>query len=76
MSEENPTTQELRTLQGEREESEREQAAQSTEEREALTHERRAERAKYLKEKLFERAPWVDVGPARGQHRAVAGHGN
>jgi hypothetical protein len=55
-----PKTEELRIDQIQRERSEREQADDSTEEAEEHTHERRAERAAYLKEKLDERAKSED----------------
>jgi hypothetical protein len=56
MSEEDPTTQELRLEQLQRESTERERADTSVEEDEAEQHERRAEKAGYLREKLEERA--------------------
>ena len=51
-----PKTEELRVEQIRRELAEREQATESDEPGEERTHERRAERAAYLKEKLGERA--------------------
>jgi hypothetical protein len=51
-----PETQELRLEQQRRERAEREEADESTQEREAHAHERRADRAAYLREKLDERA--------------------
>ena len=54
--EEDPTTQELRIKQAEREQAEREAAAEGATPDDAEQHERRAERASYLKEKLEERA--------------------
>jgi hypothetical protein len=54
--EEDPTTQELRVEQAEREASERHSAGSSELEDEAEQHERRAEKAEYLKRKLEERA--------------------
>jgi hypothetical protein len=51
-----PKTEEMRLEQLQRERKEREQADDSTESAEAKTHERRAERAAYLREKLGERA--------------------
>jgi hypothetical protein len=51
-----PSTEELRAVQAEREEAERELAEQSPDEREEHTHERRADRAAYLREKLDEQA--------------------
>jgi hypothetical protein len=56
MSEEDPTTQELRLEQLQREATERERAEGSIEEDEAEQHERRAEKASYLREKLEQRA--------------------
>jgi hypothetical protein len=55
-AEEDPTTQELRLEQLRREATERERAGTSIEEDEAEQHERRAEKASYLREKLEERA--------------------
>jgi hypothetical protein len=54
--EEDPTTQELRLEQLRKEKEEREEERQSTTEDEAEQHERRAEKADYLKRKLEERA--------------------
>ena len=51
-----PKTEELRIEQVQREMAERDQARDSSEEAEEHTHERRAERAAYLKKKLDERA--------------------
>jgi hypothetical protein len=51
-----PKTEELRLEQGKRERAEREQADEAAEAAEERTHERRAERAAYLQEKLGERA--------------------
>jgi hypothetical protein len=51
-----PKTEELQLDQLRREGDEREQAEESTDSHEAVTHERRADRAAYLKEKLDERA--------------------
>ena len=56
MSNEDPTTQELRIEQLQREAAERERAGASLEEDEAEQHQRRAEKAGYLREKLEERA--------------------
>lgn len=52
---EDPTTQELRIAQVKREEAERERADKEPGE-DTAKHERRADRAAYLKEKLEERA--------------------
>ena len=54
--EEDPTTQELRLEQQRKEEEEREEERRSTTEDEAEQHERRADKADYLKKKLEERA--------------------
>ena len=51
-----PDTEELRATQLDRERAERERAATAHDEDEAAQHERRAEKAKYLQEKLEERA--------------------
>jgi hypothetical protein len=53
---EDPTTQELRLEQLRREATERERAGTSIEADEAEQHERRADKASYLREKLEERA--------------------
>ena len=54
--EEDPTTQELRTLQSQREAEERERAGQAISEEDTQTHQRRADKADYLRRKLAERA--------------------
>ena len=51
-----PTTQELKRTQLERERAERRRAKTVAEEDEALQHERRADKARYLADKLEERA--------------------
>ena len=51
-----PKTEEMRLEQLQRARTEREQAGGAAEPEEEKTHERRAERAAYLKEKLDERA--------------------
>jgi hypothetical protein len=51
-----PKTEELRIEQVQREMAERDQAHDASEEAEEHTHERRADRAAYLKKKLDERA--------------------
>jgi hypothetical protein len=51
-----PKTEEMQLEQLRREQGERDQADDATDSHEALTHERRADRAAYLKEKLDERA--------------------
>ena len=54
--EEDPTTQELRREQAERESRERGEADQTPLEEDTAQHERRADKAAYLREKLEERA--------------------
>ena len=56
MSDEDPKTEELRQEQLRREADERRRAGASLEEDEAEQHERRADKAAYLREKLEERA--------------------
>ena len=56
MSAEDPTTEELRIEQLQRESTERERAGDSPDAEEAEQHERRAEKAGYLRAKLDERA--------------------
>ena len=56
MSEEDPTTQELRIEQLQREATERDRADAAIDEDEAEQHERRADKATYLREKLEQRA--------------------
>lgn len=56
VEEDDPPTEELRLTQGQRERDERRDAERATEEEETLTHERRADKAEYLKRKLQERA--------------------
>ena len=55
MGAQDPTTQELRLEQAGRERDERERLAASDEPAEARQHERRREKAAYLKERLAER---------------------
>jgi hypothetical protein len=55
-----PKTEELRVEQVQRELAERKQADESSEPAEERTHDRRAERAAYLKKKLDERAKSED----------------
>ena len=52
--EEAPTTQELRIAQTARERTERKEAERATTEADEAAHERRADKAAYLKEKLDE----------------------
>ena len=56
MTEADPTTEELRIAQIKREEAEREQADHGVTEEDTDQHERRADKASYLREKLEERA--------------------
>jgi hypothetical protein len=51
-----PKTEELKLTQLERERAERDRAQSSPEDDEAVQHERRAEKARYLAEKLEQRA--------------------
>lgn len=51
-----PKTEEMQLEQLRRERGEREQAEEATDSHETVTHERRADRAAYLKKKLDERA--------------------
>lgn len=53
---EDPTTQELRALQARREREERRQAGEAASEEDTQAHERRADKAEYLRRKLAERA--------------------
>jgi hypothetical protein len=53
---EDPDTEELLLKQAERESAERQMAETAPEEDETLQHKRRAEKARYLREKLDERA--------------------
>jgi hypothetical protein len=57
-----PKTEEMRVEQLERERRERDDARDATEAAEEKTHDRRAERAAYLREKLDERAKSEDDG--------------
>ena len=56
MSDPDPKTEELKSTQRERERAERKRADTAPDEDEAAQHERRAEKARYLAEKLEERA--------------------
>ena len=56
MSDSDPKTEELKLSQLEREQAERNRAESAPDEDEAVQHERRAEKARYLAEKLQERA--------------------
>jgi hypothetical protein len=60
-----PKTEELRLEQERREHDARERASDATEEHEAKTEERRADKAAYLREKLGERAESEDRAPGR-----------
>ena len=61
-----PETQELTTDQLDREAIERELARRASEQAEQRTHERRADRAAYLREKLEERAASEDRADREG----------
>jgi hypothetical protein len=61
MSPDEPTTQELKALQTDRERAEREMAETASEEAEKRTHKRRADRASYLADKLREQAEKPDA---------------
>jgi hypothetical protein len=56
VSDTDPKTEELKITQREREQAERERAESAPDEDEAVQHERRADKARYLAEKLEERA--------------------
>jgi hypothetical protein len=56
MSDEQQDTKEMRKVQAQREEQEQQLAETAIDEHEAALHERRAEKANYLREKLEERA--------------------
>jgi hypothetical protein len=51
-----PSTEELRAVQLQREASEAEQAQSAPDEQETAQHQRRADKARYLREKLEQRA--------------------
>lgn len=55
MADEQHKTEELKVIQTEREAEERERAESSLDEDEAAQHERRADKARYLRQKLEER---------------------
>ena len=55
MGDEDPQTGRMRAIQGEREQVEREYAQDAPTEEDTQTHQRRADRAEYLTEKLRER---------------------
>jgi hypothetical protein len=56
MPEEQHKTEELKIVQADREATEREAAKSAIDEEEVAQHERRADKARYLREKLEERA--------------------
>jgi hypothetical protein len=56
MAEEQHKTEELKIVQADREAAEREAAQAAVDDEEVAQHERRAEKARYLKEKLEDRA--------------------
>lgn len=55
VSDEDPQTGELRSVQNEREQAERRRAHDAPSEEDTQTHQRRADKAEYLKDKLRER---------------------
>ncbi len=60
MRPDDPPTEELRAVQVDRERTERTAAERAADEDEARAHERRAERAAYLRDKLDEQAASVE----------------
>lgn len=64
MSGEEPSTEQLRTVQGQRAREESSAAALSPDEDEAAQHTRRAEKAEYLRDKLAERSESEREQPA------------
>ena len=56
MAEEQHKTEELKVIQTEREAEERERAQAAVDQEDSAQHERRADKARYLREKLEERA--------------------
>ena len=62
MAEPEPTTQELRAVQRDREASEREAAETAVEESAERAHERRADKAAYLEERLAEQQRALEGG--------------
>jgi hypothetical protein len=61
MTPDEPTTQELRAIFSERANDEADRAGEASDEPERRTHERRADKAEYLKEKLTEQAESEDA---------------
>jgi hypothetical protein len=71
-----PHTEELRLTQADRERAERRLADESPEEQETAQHERRADKARYLREKLEQRAESErEAGPAGSDAGQDAGRG-
>lgn len=66
MSEEHPETRQLREAQSRRQEGELELAETAADAEEAALHERRAEKAQYLREKLDQRAESEREAEAEG----------
>jgi hypothetical protein len=60
MTGDQPTTDQLKAIQTDREEAEREFAQRAEDDLEERTHERRAERAAYLADKLDDQAEALD----------------
>lgn len=69
MTEEDPTTQELRVKQREREDEERERAERAAKDDDTAQHEARADKAGYLAEKLEERARAEREAPGEDKGR-------
>jgi hypothetical protein len=64
-----PPTEELRLTQAERERAERRMADEAPEEEETAQHERRADKARYLRQKLEKRAESEREAGARDERR-------
>jgi len=69
VSEDEPTTQELRLRQAERERDERESARRAEDPDDTRSHARRADKAAYLREKLEERARSEGPDPGSAEDR-------
>lgn len=66
MGDEDPQTGQMRAIQREREQAERQHAQDAPTEEDTQTHQRRADKAEYLKEKLRERGEAeADTGAGR-----------
>ena len=68
MTEEDPTTQELRVRQMKREEDSRLESERAPEDEDTSQHDRRADKAAYLKRKLEERAEAEREAAERNRH--------